>query len=171
MDIEDGIEGDIVNRNKEMDANALPRNDTNGWTRRYLPHGWRATMSFTLSLAVLMVIAAAVTTGILGTKHSDTFWTSESPILTGDSCKAIRDANRGAHGAAAALGVLLLAGAGHAAQVLSSPTRNNVDKAHGNGKRVDIGRGLSIRNFKVVNMGRVLISLVAIVAATGALVV
>lgn len=171
MDIEDGMEGDIVNRNKEMDANALPRNDTNGWTRRFLPHGWRATMSFTLFLAVLMAIAAAVTTGIVGTKHSDTFWTSESPILTGDSCKAIRDANRGAHGAAAALGVLLLAGAGHAAQVLSAPTRNNVDKAHGNGKQVDIGRGLSIRNFTVVNIGRVLISLVAVVAATGALVV
>lgn len=167
MDLEEGIEGDI--RGKDMDVNAQP-NEGNNRGKRWLPSGWRATMGLTLLLAVLMAVAAAVATALTAIKHKDTFWTSESPIFARDSCKAISDVNQGAHGAAAALGVLLVAGAGHAAQVLCAPSRNNVDKAHGDGRRLDIGRGLSIRNLKVVNIGRVMISLVAMIAGTGTLV-
>ncbi|KAH8175710.1 hypothetical protein LIA77_04128 [Sarocladium implicatum] len=173
MDLEEGVEGQVVGDlhpgmgSKEMGGG---NGEDSKWRRRCMPGGWRATMSLTLLLAVLLLITAAVMTAHTAIKHSDTFWTAESAIFTSSSCKAVRVANQGAHAAAAVLGMLLVAGAGHAAQVLGAPTRNNVNKAHSDGRKLDVGRGLSVRNLKTVNMGRVIISLVALVSATGTLV-
>ena len=177
MDIETGVEGQIVGRlppgmhSKEMGGDRGTGNGEGSQWRKCVPSGWRATMCLTLLLAALLLIATAAMTVHTAIKHSDTFWTAESPVFTSSSCKAVREANQGTHAAAAVLGILLVAGAGHAAQVLGAPTRNNVDKAHNDRRRLDVGRGLSIRNLRMVNMARVLISLVVLAAATGTLVV
>lgn len=138
--------------------------------RGWMPSGWRGTLTWTLVLNGLLIALLVATIVVVALEHGDAFWTTESTIVTKSSCRTIRAANQGTHAAAATLGVLLITGALHASQVLAAPSRANLDSAHGDGQWVDIGRGLSIKNLRIVNMARVLLSFVVIVAATGTLV-
>ncbi|KAL8365470.1 hypothetical protein RB595_004333 [Gaeumannomyces hyphopodioides] len=69
-------------------------------------------------------------------------------VIVQGSCKNIKMANTGIHVLINVLSTILLAGSNYCMQVLSAPTRAQVDRAHARGRWVDVGVP-SLRNLFV----------------------
>ena len=116
-------------------------------------HGWRvgvttcaiiAGVVFTVNLAV--TIWAATKFGIqngVGT-------------IQDGSCDKSRSLSLWLHIAINALSTLLLSASNYTMQCLSSPTRDEVDKAHAQGIRLDIGVP-SMRNLRLISRNRIIL--------------
>lgn len=107
-------------------------------------HGWRMGVLFGCCMSALvlccnigLIVAGATSRGGY---NSDGI----ADLFSGDEAKISRY-NTVLHVLINALSTALLAGSNYTMQVLSSPTRHDVDKAHSNGQWLDIGI-LSPRN-------------------------
>ncbi|KAK0618775.1 hypothetical protein DIS24_g11536 [Lasiodiplodia hormozganensis] len=114
-------------------------------TRR-MPDGWRfgVTVGVALSLCTLItnIVVLAVASAIASRNghHSNI-----ATIRTGP-CSDIDHIQFGIHLAINAVSTLLLGASNYCMQCLSAPTREDIDRAHGQGKWLDIGVP-SMKNF------------------------
>ncbi|KAF9640150.1 hypothetical protein BFW01_g11956 [Lasiodiplodia theobromae] len=114
-------------------------------TRR-MPDGWRfgvtvgAALSLCTLIANIVVIAVASAIASKNGHHSNI-----ATIRTGP-CSDIDHIQFGIHLAINAVSTLLLGASNYCMQCLSAPTREDIDRAHGQGKWLDIGVP-SMKNF------------------------
>ncbi|KAF1996466.1 hypothetical protein P154DRAFT_413151, partial [Amniculicola lignicola CBS 123094] len=124
--------------------------------------GWRFGVRFcaisTFSVCLLNLSAtiwAARTPGNTGPAPG------QATLFAGD-CKKANTLNTWLHVLVNALGTIILASSNYCMQILSAPTRREVDRAHGKGQGLDIGI-LSLRNLRNISKRRtVLWSILAI---------
>lgn len=121
------------------------------WGHCRLPEGWRfgATIGATLSLCVLIgniivLITASASRGDL----VSTFQTVRE-----GNCSHIEHMAVGIHLIINAVSTLLLGASNYCMQCLSAPTRAEVNKAHEEGRYLDIGVS-SLRNLRAIKRGR-----------------
>lgn len=114
--------------------------------------GWKAGVATNalVSFGILVLGAVALTLAVSRSSLPG----GEAPIYTG-SCARARQIHLGLRALVGVLAVALLAAANYAFQVLSSPTRLEVEMAHGKGRWLDVGVP-SVRNLRRVSRGRVL---------------
>jgi hypothetical protein len=119
--------------------------------RRPVIVGWRMGVALNLLLATLISVVAIVSFTLAMSRRSGGHW-DETMIYTG-ACSTADHISWGIHAVVGVFTVVLLAGANYAFQVLSSPTRSDVDVAHSNRKWVRVGI-LSVRNLFQVEKRR-----------------
>lgn len=133
---------------------------------RYLKRimtGWRGGVTLNLLLAAVFLIAAVACLAILIIRNGGL--SAQTTIREGD-CDAIRQLNTGLHVVVNLAGAVLLAGASYVFQVLTSPTREEVDVAHRKRQYLDIGVP-SIRNLIFISKPRALIATLILPLAVG----
>lgn len=123
--------------------------------------GWRGGVALNVLLAFLILAAAIVCLVLAAT--SARMLGGETELLEG-RCGMIRGVDRGIHAAVNVLGFVLIAGANYVFQVLSSPTRGEVDVAHEQQRWLDIGIP-SFRNLRGVSKGRAVLAVVILLVA------
>jgi hypothetical protein len=129
------------------------------WTMKTLTTGWRGGIAINLALTVAALAAAAVCLG---------FSAKQVRVLGGQleirrgECSAVRSVGYGITAAVNVLGLIVLAGANYAFQVLSSPTRPEVDLAHHQQSWVDIGIP-SLRNLVFINGIRAFLAAIIVI--------
>ncbi|KIX08225.1 uncharacterized protein Z518_02881 [Rhinocladiella mackenziei CBS 650.93] len=104
-----------------------------GWRRR----GWRSGSRIALACAVLVLVTnIALTIGIVttGSDMTDGIW-----MVYRGSCSATETKDTWVHLGLNVVATVLLASSNFCMQLLSSPSRSEVDKAHVNRKWLDIG--------------------------------
>ncbi|KFA64070.1 hypothetical protein S40285_06739 [Stachybotrys chlorohalonatus IBT 40285] len=137
---------------------------------RYLKRimtGWRGGVTLNLLLAAVFLIAAVACLAILIIRNGGL--SAQTTIREGD-CDAIRQLNTGLHVVVNLAGAVLLAGASYVFQVLTSPTREEVDVAHRKRQYLDIGVP-SIRNLIFISKPRALIATLILPLAVGSQVI
>ncbi|RYP58951.1 hypothetical protein DL770_010325 [Monosporascus sp. CRB-9-2] len=118
--------------------------------RRYFT-GWRGGVVFnTIIFFLILVVEIALLIVVL----TKTRLLAGDPTMWSGDCGKARDINVGLHGAISVFSVVFLAGANYVFQVLTSPTRGEVDKAHESKRWLDIGV-TSMRNFAHISGFRV----------------
>ncbi|PVH96548.1 hypothetical protein DM02DRAFT_535057 [Periconia macrospinosa] len=118
--------------------------------RRYTS-GWRfGAITCALSASLVFLINLVVT--IWGSVHKDL---KDGVLFHGD-CERARQLNTLLHLAINILSTILLSSSNYCMQILSAPTRKEVDEAHAKGQWLDIGV-LSIRNLRRINRRRVML--------------
>ncbi|KAK4195080.1 hypothetical protein QBC40DRAFT_237267 [Triangularia verruculosa] len=132
--------------------------------RNTLLVGWRAGVALNTLVGFVILIAGFVCLILAISKAS----LAGGPggrlaIFTGD-CAAATRVDWGLHAVINAFGVVLLAGAHYVFQVLSSPTRGEVDEAHGKWQWLDIGVP-SFRNLRFIARMRVVLAVVVLGSA------
>ncbi|RYP29400.1 hypothetical protein DL767_006740 [Monosporascus sp. MG133] len=105
--------------------------------------GWRGGVVFNTIIFFLILVAEIVLLIVVLTK---TRLLAGDPTMWSGDCGKARDINIGLHAAISVFSVVFLAGANYVFQVLTSPTRGEVDKAHESKRWLDIGV-TSMRNF------------------------
>lgn len=113
--------------------------------------GWRVGMSFCIAAtAAVFVTNLGATIGLM-TAHG----TEGNGVgtITEGQCSRMKNISLWLHLAINILGTVLLAASNYCMQILSAPTRAEVDKAHRKGKWLDIGVP-SIRNLFEINKRR-----------------
>jgi hypothetical protein len=109
--------------------------------------GWRfGALHFAVWATVVFLINFIVT-----------IWGStarQSGVLLEGDCGRVKRLNTGLHVLINILSTILLSGSNYCMQCLSGPTRNEVDKAHAEGKWLDVGIP-SIRNVKHLSRQRI----------------
>ncbi len=122
--------------------NAQSNSSRHGGFRRHFS-GWRGGVMFNMFIAVGILIVEIILLVIVLTKTK--LLAGESAVWSGDCGKA-GNINIGLRVLINVFGIVLLCGANYVFQVLSSPTRREVDKAHESKRWLDIGVA-SMRNF------------------------
>jgi hypothetical protein len=120
------------------------------WTRQSRFHGWRMGLLFGCSMSTFVLccnIAMMVVGAIRNYDESGI-----ANLITGDEAKISRW-NTGLHVIINALSTMLLSASNYTTQVLSSPTRKDVDGAHKKGQWLTIGL-LSPRNLRAIPLKR-----------------
>ncbi|KAH7026005.1 uncharacterized protein B0I36DRAFT_152648 [Microdochium trichocladiopsis] len=127
---------------------------------RYLS-GWRGGLRLN---AVLVGIVFAATLGcLLGSVARTKSVSGDFSVFSG-SCSAAKQTSIGIHVAINIATIGLLAAANYALQVLSSPSRVEIDIAHAKRQWLDIGIP-SVRNFKHISPVRSVLAAAAIICA------
>ncbi|KAK2024434.1 hypothetical protein LX32DRAFT_99545 [Colletotrichum zoysiae] len=123
--------------------------------------GWRAGVALNivigfliLVVAIVCLVLALVVVGMIR---------GESRLFEGD-CAAARDVKIGVFAAINVITVVLLATANYVFQVLSSPTRAEVDTAHNERRWLHIGIP-SFRNLPFISKPRVVMAVIVLLAA------
>ncbi|GKT50931.1 uncharacterized protein ColSpa_11112 [Colletotrichum spaethianum] len=132
-----------------------------GSTFDRMKSGWRAGIAlnivigfFILIVAIVCLVLALVVVGMIR---------GESRIFEGD-CAAASNIKIGVFVAINVVTVVLLSAANYVFQVLSSPTRIEVDMAHDGRRWLDIGVP-SFRNLRFVSKPRVIMTVIIMLAA------
>ncbi|ROV89686.1 hypothetical protein VSDG_08074 [Cytospora chrysosperma] len=129
--------------------------------RRRLTSGWRFGVLVNMFLILVILITGFICVVLSGIKIA--VLVGEMEVFSG-SCQEATNINWGLHALINVFTMILILGANYVFQVLSSPTRSEVSGAH-NGKHwVEIGVP-SIRNFRHIGKGRVLLALVLLAVA------
>lgn len=113
--------------------------------------GWRfGAMVAVVSTSIVLLINLSVTIWV-GVRLRKAASTVHSTILTvhRGECQDVERINTWVHFAINTVSAVLLSASNYCMQCLSAPTRKETDKAHANGKWVDIGVP-SIRNLKTI---------------------
>ncbi|KAI1822183.1 hypothetical protein F4861DRAFT_415669 [Xylaria intraflava] len=128
--------------------------------RRFLT-GWRGGVAYNTLLAFLILVVGIVylITVVTRTRR----FSALLAIYTGDCSTATR-IKIGANTVINVFSVVLLAGANYVFQVLISPTRREISKAHDRKRWLDIGMP-SLRNLAYVSVPRAMIGLAALLVA------
>ncbi|KAM0335860.1 hypothetical protein ACHAQA_000910 [Verticillium albo-atrum] len=136
-----------------------------GWGMRSGKGFWASLDGWRGGIAVHVAIAGGVlvTTIIFFVIAMAMQRSGESRIFQG-SCDSAQHVNFGLHAAINFLIVALLFGANYTFQVLSSPTRVEVDLAHAGQKWLDIGIP-SLKNFKLISKRRAVLAGILLVSA------
>ena len=123
--------------------------------------GWRKGVAagacivlFTLIINVVVIIAFAIRFGL----------DDGLIVLYEGNCNRVSNINLGIHLVINGLGTLLLAASNYCMQVLSAPTRQEVDRAHAQRKWLDIGLS-SVRNLFRIRRWRVLVWFLLIISS------
>lgn len=116
-----------------------------GAWRRPAILGWRMGVALNLLLAGLVSVVAIVSFALAMSRGSSGNGTGTETVIYTGTCSTADHINWGIHAVVSVFTVVLLAGANYAFQVLSSPTRSEVDVAHSNRKWLRIGVP-SVRN-------------------------
>lgn len=121
--------------------------------------GWRGGIAVHVAIAGVILLTTIIFFVIaMALEHG-----GKSRIFEG-SCDAAQHLNFGLHVAINFFIVALLFGANYTFQVLSSPTRAEVELAHAGQKWLDIGIP-SLRNFKFISKRRAALAAILLVAA------
>ena len=128
---------------------------------RGLTHGWRGGVAVNVLLAFSILVVAIVAL-ILAVSRSQV--SEGENVLYAGSCATAQSIDWAAHALIAVMVVVLVAGANYVFQVLSSPTRSEVTAAHEARKWLDIGIP-SVRNLAYISRGRVVLSIILLLAA------
>ncbi|KAF1849177.1 uncharacterized protein K460DRAFT_330888 [Cucurbitaria berberidis CBS 394.84] len=125
------------------------------WIRQSRFHGWRmgvlfgcCTSTFVLCCNIAMIVVGS-------TVHSGYNSDGVADLIVGDEATISRW-NTSLHVLINVLSTMLLAGSNYTMQVLSAPTRKDVDVAHAKGQWLDIGL-LSTRNLRAIPRHRVVL--------------
>ncbi|RYP59574.1 hypothetical protein DL769_008482 [Monosporascus sp. CRB-8-3] len=113
--------------------------------------GWRGGVVFNMIIFFLILVVEIVLLIVVLTK---TGLLAGDPTMWSGDCRKARDINVGLHAIISVFSVVFLAGANYVFQVLTSPTRGEVDKAHESKRWLDIGV-TSMRNFAHISGFRV----------------
>jgi hypothetical protein len=124
--------------------------------RRSGLYGWRMGVLLG-SCASGFVLLCNIALVIFGQKHSGYDRDGVATLLEGDEATISRW-NNVIHVAINALSTILLSMSNYTMQVLNSPTRQEVDKAHARGKWLDIGL-LSLHNLRIISRKRAVLCL------------
>jgi hypothetical protein len=113
----------------------------------HLIAGWRAGLfrAFSLSSCALL-LNISIYAWLFATSEID----KGSAIVTSRSCNTIHNMDIGIHAGLNIMSTLILSASRYAMQGMTAPTRADVDKAHSNGKWVEIG-AQSWRNLAYVS--------------------
>lgn len=123
--------------------------------------GWRGGVALNVLLGVLILltgVACLVYAAVKGMLSA-----SESVIFSG-SCATAERIDFGVHALVDVFAAVLLAGGNYVFQVLSSPTRGEVDAAHARKKWLDVGIP-SVRNLAHVAKSRAVLTVVVLLVA------
>lgn len=123
--------------------------------------GWRGGVVFNSLISFIILVAEIIVLIVILTKTK--LLAGESAVWSGDCGRAER-INIGIHVVINVIGIVLLAGANYAFQVLSSPTRREVDKAHEKRRWLDIGV-TSVRNFAHISGFRAILGIIILFTA------
>lgn len=132
-------------------------------TFKKLTSGWRGGVTLNALLAFSVFVAAIVCLAFAGAKGKISG--GGSSVVDGDVSK-VRGANWGIHALVNIFAVVLVAAANYVVQILSSPTRCEVDTAHEKLTWVDIGIP-SLRNLRLISSTRAALSATLLVLAVG----
>ncbi|KAH7149681.1 hypothetical protein B0J13DRAFT_312580 [Dactylonectria estremocensis] len=139
------------------------RNQTPPSTVRKLTTGWRGGVTLNALLALLVFVAAIVCLALAAANGKISG--GGSSVVDGDVGK-VRSANWGIHAVVNVFAIVLIAGANYVVQILTSPTRCEVDIAHEKFNWVDIGIP-SLRNLGLISSTRAALSATLLVLAVG----
>jgi hypothetical protein len=129
---------------------------------RRITHGWRGGVAVNLLLCFLILVVGFVALIMV---------VSKAPMAGGESlvfqgaCAAAARIDTGFQAVIAVMVVILLAGANYVFQVLSAPTRPELDAAHEARRWLDIGIP-SVRNLAHIARSRVALAVAVVFAAT-----
>lgn len=115
--------------------------------------GWRVgVLHFAIWTLLVFLLNLCLT--IVGSRASG----DNKGVILEKDCAEIKRLNTGLHVLINILGTILLSGSNYCMQCLSAPTREEIDKAHGNVKRrwLDIGVP-SIRNVRYIKVRRMIL--------------
>ncbi|KAF5025238.1 hypothetical protein F66182_2704 [Fusarium sp. NRRL 66182] len=116
--------------------------------------GWRAGVAANMLLAFFALVASITCLALASAQgHMST---NESPLMEGSSA-AVEGIARGIVAAVNLLSIILIAGANYVVQILTSPTRAEVDNAHYDLRWLDIGIP-SLRNMSLISSTRAALS-------------
>jgi hypothetical protein len=111
--------------------------------------GWKfGALHFAVWAAVVFLINLTVTIWGSTVRHSG--------VLFEGDCNRVEYLNTGLHVFINILSTILLSGSNYCMQCLSAPTRSEVDRAHAQGKWLDIGIP-SIRNVRYLSRQRIVL--------------
>ncbi|KAF2489259.1 hypothetical protein BU16DRAFT_567439 [Lophium mytilinum] len=122
------------------------------WQKRYTT-GWRSTVAINAGSAVVVLLINVVFT--IGVALGPRFLDWQGTLYEG-KCSTSRSIGTLMHIMVNVLGTVLLSGSNFVMQVLSAPTRSEVDAAHARSIWLDIGIP-STRNLKYISKERVLL--------------
>lgn len=123
-------------------------------------HGWRMGVLLGCCMSIL-ILCCNIALLVVGTTHKSGYDDSEDGIVTllhGDEAMVTRY-NTGFHVLINVFSSILLAGSNYAMQVISSPNREEIDKAHRRNDWLAIGL-LSPRNWRRIARKRALLALI-----------
>ncbi|KAM0424611.1 hypothetical protein ACHAPT_010137 [Fusarium lateritium] len=134
---------------------------------RSLMAGWRGGVAANVLLALLILVAAIICLALAAAKGHIS--TNVSSLMEGNSTQ-VEGIGRGILAVVNVFAIILVAGANYVFQILSSPTRAEVDSAHENRKWLDIGIP-SLRNLSLISPTRATLSSVILVLAVSSQVI
>lgn len=122
-------------------------------------HGWRLGVAFGCCMSTF-VLCANIAITVVGTRTNGGYKNRVSDLVAG-SAASITRWSTGAHLLINICSTILLGASNFTMQVLSSPTRDDIDRAHAAGKWLDVGI-LSTRNLWRIPRKRTLIWLLLV---------
>ncbi|KAL5889934.1 hypothetical protein ACKVWC_005155 [Pyricularia oryzae] len=136
-----------------------------------LAGGWRAGVSVNLLIAFIVFAGslACFIVALAGSRPAKRLLTNEASIFNG-SCTEASGVSYGLHALVNVLGLVGIAGANYVFQVLTSPTRAEVDAAHAKKQWLDIGIP-SVRNLGRIAPMRSVLALVLVLVAVASQVI
>lgn len=123
--------------------------------------GWRGGVVFNTLIALLILVAEIIVLIVVLTRTR--LLAGDSAVWSGDCGRAHR-LSIGLHVLINAFGIILLAGANYVFQVLSSPIRPEVDRAHASKRWLDIGVP-SVRNLRHISGFRAILGSIVLFIA------
>jgi hypothetical protein len=123
--------------------------------------GWRGGVAANVLLALLILVASIICLALAAAKGHIS--TNVSSLMEGKS-NQVEGISRGILAVVNIFGIILIAGANYVFQILSSPTRAEVDNTHEQRKWLDIGIP-SVRNLSLISPTRATLSAVILVLA------
>ncbi|KAJ8124488.1 hypothetical protein O1611_g9152 [Lasiodiplodia mahajangana] len=123
--------------------------------------GWRGGIVYNTLLTFLILVVGIISLILVVTRTK--VFSGQLAIYTGD-CPTATRINIGVHVVINVFTVVLLAGANYVFQILTSPTRREVSKAHDQKRWLDIGVS-SLRNFRHVSRFRAVVGAVTLLVA------
>ncbi|KIW03154.1 uncharacterized protein PV09_05797 [Verruconis gallopava] len=126
---------------------------TASWTKRHFK-GWRFGVISGAWLAIcVLVLNVAITFSALQKQHAED---SGRRVLFEGDCRKAETLNVVAHLLINAMSTLLLSASNYGMQILTAPTRSEIDFAHAKKKWLDIGV-LSLKNIRTISRSRALL--------------
>ncbi|KAI2623775.1 hypothetical protein GGS21DRAFT_541348 [Xylaria nigripes] len=142
------------------DPHSIRNGGGRGRLRRYLT-GWRGGVAYNILLAFLILVVDIVYL-VMGATRTKGF-SAQLAIYSGNCSTATR-IKIGTSAAINVFGIVLLAGANYIFQVLISPTRDEISKAHDRKRWLDIGVP-SLRNVAFISRPRAILGVIVLIIA------
>lgn len=161
--VNDDLEPEIVPPTGGLEGgHPVPRGAPRGV--RALATGWRRGVVVNSLVAVVPLLALVVCVALAAT--TGRLFGRPGPVTEG-RCRSVARVNVGIHAVTNVVGMGLVAAAAYVAQILTSPTREEVSRAHARDGWLDIGVP-SVRNLGSISPWRAALSVFILLVATAA---